>query len=34
MELGAELTTLEIMGASSLVSLAGRILGKIGAKKE
>jgi len=34
MELGAELTTLEIMGASSLVSLAGKILGKIEGKKE
>jgi len=32
MELNAELTTLEIMGASSLFSLAGRILSKIGGK--
>jgi hypothetical protein len=32
MELNAELTTLEIMGASSLFSLAGRILSKIRGK--
>jgi hypothetical protein len=34
MELGAELTTLEIMGASSLFKLGERIIGKIRAAKE